>query len=46
MQYNAKYEILIWAVLSSSTVNFGLEIMFSMLIFIVFAIENQKNPKN
>ena len=25
---------------------FGLEIMFSMLIFIVLAIENQKNPKN
>ena len=46
MQYNAKYEILIWAVLSSSTVNFGLEIMFSMIIFIVLAIENQKNPKN
>ena len=25
---------------------FGLEIMFSVLIFIVLAIENQKNPKN
>ena len=41
-----KNEILIWAILSSSIVNFGQEIMFGMLFFIIWAIENQKNPKN
>ena len=45
MQYNAKIEILIWAILSFSTVNFCLEMMFGMLFFIVWAIQNQKNPK-
>ena len=46
MQYNAKNEMLIWAILSGSTVNFGQEIMFGMLFFIIWAIENQKNSKN
>ena len=45
MQYNAKNGILIWAILSGSTVNFCLEMMFGMLFFIVWAIQNQKNPK-
>ena len=39
MQYNAKNGILIWAILSGSTVNFGQEIMFGMLFFIIWAIE-------
>ena len=38
--------MLIWAILCGSTVNFGQEIMFGMLFFIIWAIENQKNPKN
>ena len=45
MQYNAKNEILIWAILSGSTANFGQEMMFGMLFFNVWAIQNQKNPK-
>ena len=37
--------MLIWAILSSSIVNFGQEIMFGMLFFIIWAIENQKNGR-
>ena len=45
MQYKSKNEILIWAILSSSTVNFGLEMTFSMLFLLFEPIKTKKIQK-